>query len=103
MAPSCPFCLREIPSGIMECPSYNHPYRSDTLSFANVSQKVQENHPHENRKQIRFPIKLRVAYSTPKGFIDDYIFNLSLGGLFVETKNPLSPGAFRRSRRNNRY
>ena len=92
MALNCPFCFQEITPGITECPSCNHTYNSDTLRFINISQKVQEKHPHENRKQVRFPIKLRVVYSTPKAFADDYIFNLSFGGLFIETNNPLSSG-----------
>ncbi len=85
----CPFCSEEITPKTAECPSCGHTYDSDLLQFFRSSYKES---PDERRRQRRFSKKLKVAYATPKEFIDSYIFNLSVGGLFIETKEPLNQG-----------
>jgi uncharacterized protein (TIGR02266 family) len=59
------------------------------LQFNRTSYKE---YSEERRKQARVAKRLKVAYATPKEFVDRYIFNLSVGGLFIETKEPLSQG-----------
>jgi len=49
-------------------------------------------YPDERRKQGRFSKRFKVVYATPKAFVKSYIFNLSVGGLFIETKEPLNQG-----------
>ena len=89
MALFCPFCSEEITPKTAECPSCGHTYDSDLLQFFRSSYKES---PDERRRQRRFSKKLKVAYATPKEFIDSYIFNLSVGGLFIETKELLNQG-----------
>ena len=93
MALFCPFCSEPITAETTKCPSCDHIYSSDTLSFINLSQKGQDEYPEERRKHTRFPIKLKAVYVSPKDFMEHYIFDLSLGGLFIETNNFLDPGA----------
>jgi uncharacterized protein (TIGR02266 family) len=92
MALFCPFCSDKITPATTECLSCVHTFSSHTLSFLELSCKAQDTYPHENRKQVRFPLKLRVVSYTPEAFIHHYTSNLSLGGLFIETNAILSPG-----------
>jgi len=92
MALFCPFCSEEIAPSATECLSCERTYNPHTLSFLDLSQEAQDIHPHESRKQVRFPIKLRVMAHTPEAFLDYYTSNVSLGGLFVETNTVLRPG-----------
>ncbi len=43
----------------------------------------------EKRKEPRIPVRIRIQYETADKFFEDYIRNLSLGGIFVETSKPL--------------
>jgi len=88
----CPFCSELVPSETTKCPYCDHIYSSDTLSFINLSAKGQDEYPEERRKQTRFAVKLKAVFVSPKDFMEHYIFDLSLGGLFVETDNPLDTG-----------
>ena len=47
---------------------------------------------NEYREHARMPIELEVRYSKLNGFFSDYTRNISKGGAFIETKNPLPPG-----------
>jgi len=92
MALFCPFCSDEITLTATECLSCVHTYSPHTLSFLDLSLRAQDIYPHENRKQVRFPITLRVISCTPEAFIHHHSANLSLGGLFIETNAIMSPG-----------
>jgi type IV pilus assembly protein PilZ len=43
----------------------------------------------ETRQEQRYPVNLRVDYSTRDAFIANRITNLSKGGLFIPTEKPL--------------
>lgn len=43
----------------------------------------------EKRGAPRVPVRIRIEYETADRFFQDYIRNLSLGGIFIETSNPL--------------
>jgi type IV pilus assembly protein PilZ len=45
-----------------------------------------------DRRAPRLPISLEVAYRTAGAFLVSYSVNLSKGGLFLETSQPLDPG-----------
>ncbi len=45
------------------------------------------------RKAERLQHELLVAYRTVDGFITDFAVNISRGGLFINTRNPLSVGS----------
>ena len=46
----------------------------------------------EQRVETRIPIRVRVEYSSMDDFIDDYTSNISLGGMFVRSAQPLALG-----------
>jgi type IV pilus assembly protein PilZ len=45
-----------------------------------------------DRREPRLPISLEVAYRTAGAFLVSYSVNLSKGGIFIETSEPLQPG-----------
>src|SRR5579864_3480994 len=45
-----------------------------------------------DRRLPRLPISLEVAYRTAGAFLVSYSVNLSKGGIFLETSQPLEPG-----------
>jgi type IV pilus assembly protein PilZ len=47
----------------------------------------------EKRKGTRAPIEIRVEYRTVGSFLSDWVVNISRGGMFIHTKNPLKIGA----------
>ena len=44
---------------------------------------------HERRRSRRVPVQIQIQYTTADGFFQDYVRNLSLGGIFIETPKPL--------------
>lgn len=46
----------------------------------------------ERRRTARVPVRIQIQYQTADQFFKDYIQNLSLGGIFIETDSPLSVG-----------
>ncbi len=49
-------------------------------------------HPKPTRKAERLQHELLVAYRTVDGFITDWAVNISRGGIFINTRNPLAAG-----------
>jgi len=47
----------------------------------------------EKRKGARAPIEIRVEYRTVGSFLSDWVVNISRGGMFISTENPLRVGA----------
>ena len=47
----------------------------------------------ERRKDRRLPVQVLVEYSCTEDFIVDYTANISIGGMFVQTTEPLDLGA----------
>ena len=43
----------------------------------------------ERRRARRVPVEIQIQYETADGFFQDYMRNLSLGGIFIETPKPL--------------
>lgn len=48
---------------------------------------------NERREAPRANVELVIEYSDLEHFCQDYARNISLGGIFVETRNPLSIGS----------
>ncbi len=46
----------------------------------------------EKRRTTRVNARLKVRYGDVTGFISDYTMNISRGGMFISTKDPLKPG-----------
>ena len=46
----------------------------------------------DRRIQRRLPIRITVEYSDLEDFLTDYTANLSIGGMFIETEEPLGVG-----------
>jgi uncharacterized protein (TIGR02266 family) len=90
---SCPFCPAEITTETTVCPSCGTKYDFSTLKFLKILiRESLKPSLQERREELRAPTKLKIGYSSPKELLKDYLFNLSLGGLFVETKDPLRIG-----------
>ena len=70
--------------------------RRDMIKFLFESSKgkktLSTECPDERREDIRVSKEFKVAYSTPEAFGEDYIFNLSTGGLFIHADSPLNEG-----------
>jgi uncharacterized protein (TIGR02266 family) len=47
----------------------------------------------EKRKEARATTEIRVEYRTVGSFLSDYLVNISKGGMFIHTRNPLKVGA----------
>ena len=47
----------------------------------------------ERRFERRLPIRITVEYEDTEDFLTDYTANLSIGGMFIETDEPLAMGA----------
>jgi uncharacterized protein (TIGR02266 family) len=47
---------------------------------------------HKARRANRLQHELLVAYRTVDGFITDWAVNISRGGIFINTRNPLAVG-----------
>jgi len=50
------------------------------------------NEKEEKRAYKRFSKILEVKYSSVKGLISDWTMNISKGGMFISTRNPLPEG-----------
>ena len=48
--------------------------------------------PKSGRRADRLQHELLVAYRTVDGFITDWAVNISRGGIFINTRNPLPVG-----------
>ena len=46
----------------------------------------------DKRGEKRIPVQLDVRYQSLEGFISDYSMNISQGGMFISTRNPLPLG-----------
>lgn len=94
MALFCPFCSQEIAPEMNDCPSCGYAYDSETLKFfKSVYNVISEEYPDERRRQLRVTKKFKVSYGSAKAFVNSYLFNLSVGGLFIKTDAPLEQGS----------
>ncbi|MBL8921813.1 MAG: TIGR02266 family protein [Myxococcaceae bacterium] len=59
--------------------------------MADKAPKTSDNKP--TRKAERLQHELLVAYRTVDGFITDWAVNISRGGIFINTRNPLPVGS----------
>jgi uncharacterized protein (TIGR02266 family) len=55
-----------------------------------MSAKIEK--PRTERQADRLEHELLVAYKTVDGFITDWAVNISRGGIFINTRNPLEVG-----------
>lgn len=46
----------------------------------------------ERRKSKRYPTEIEVRYSSEQGLAVEWITNISKGGMFIKSENPLPPG-----------
>lgn len=89
----CPYCTSEITPETSQCLSCGTVYGPDTLELVRIIfEKGDQRYENERRRQIRLSKVFKASYLTPKDFAESYIHGLSLGGVFVETNDPLDPG-----------
>lgn len=48
--------------------------------------------PSDKRQAERLPIRMLVEYESSEDFLIDYTANMSIGGMFIQTGNPLPVG-----------
>ena len=93
MALFCPFCSEEIAPEMNDCPSCGYAYDAETLKFfRSVYDVASEEFPDDRRRQLRITKKFKVSYRSAQSFVNSYLFNLSVGGLFIKTDILLEPG-----------
>ena len=88
----CPFCSTESSLGFAGCPSCGVAYNPETLSYMKVTQKVRKRFPDDHRKHVRAQEMIKVVYASPNAFVDSYLFNYHIGGIFIETDDPRNQG-----------
>ena len=89
----CPYCTSEISPETNQCSSCCTKYGDDTVELIRIIfEKADQEYENERRKHIRVQKTFKVSYSSPKHFAESYIHDLSLGGVFVVTNDPLEPG-----------
>jgi uncharacterized protein (TIGR02266 family) len=57
-----------------------------------MADKADKKNTSASRKADRLQHELLVAYRTVDGFITDWAVNISRGGIFINTRNPLAIG-----------
>lgn len=60
------------------------------LLLRRIARESPRRDTNEHRREARIPKTLRVSYSTRTGNVGVVISNLSVGGLFIKTNDPLS-------------
>jgi len=91
---SCPYCTKEIDPESTGCSSCGTAYGSDTLRFLRDALKNGSLESSSERRRLdRVPRKFKIAYPTPDALKEAYLSNVSTGGVFIKTDNPLNDGA----------
>ena len=89
----CPYCTKEIAPETTQCSSCGTIYSSDTLKFLkSLIKKAPQEYPDERRKHTRFHKTFKITFPTPKTLKKHYLSDISPGGLFIKTNNPLNQG-----------
>jgi Tfp pilus assembly protein PilZ len=58
----------------------------------NLLYQLEKGRPKEKRQSPRKNVSVPVEYATPQGTYQDFIKNVSAGGVFIETKEALEVG-----------
>jgi type IV pilus assembly protein PilZ len=89
----CSFCSREVSPSATECPWCGAAFHTETLSLLtdDFPDEPQEK-PGSQRKFVRVPQSYKVAYFSRKELAENYLSDISLGGLFIATDDPLAQG-----------
>ena len=89
----CPLCSEAISTETSQCPSCGVAYSADTRTFLTSTIKgAQQSHPEERRRQYRFYRWYKVIYYTQEAFRENYLSDISTGGIFIQTDEPLKQG-----------
>lgn len=62
------------------------------MGQSSASQRNQDLSEDERRENRRLPIRVLVEYECMEDFLVDYTANISIGGMFIKTDNPLEVG-----------
>ena len=90
MSNCCPYCAKEVPDTEIRCPSCGTTYGFETLMLLkSVVKAAVEGHPTEARHHQRINKRFKIVYPTVASFRRDYLSNISKGGVFIETPDPL--------------
>ena len=93
MAVYCPFCSEPISADTSQCPSCGTGYSADTRRFlTSTITQAQQAQIEERRKHFRFYRWHKIVYYTRAAFVESYLTDISTGGLFIQTDEPLRQG-----------
>ena len=88
----CSFCSKAIRPETTQCPWCGYAFALETLDSSTSTEQDLEQESKIHRDYIRIPHKFKVVYSIPEKFAESYLSDISLGGLFIETQEPLNKG-----------
>jgi type IV pilus assembly protein PilZ len=73
-------------------PSLRMTVRFDGQPYTGAVMKKKSEAGAERREHKRKPVSMVINYETLDQFFEDYVTNISLGGVFIQSKNPLPIG-----------
>jgi uncharacterized protein (TIGR02266 family) len=89
----CPFCAKEITPDEIQCFSCGTTYSFETLlNIRSIAKQAKLEDPSEGRRCPRFRRKFSVIYTCSKGLRKRHLSDISRGGVFIKSNNPLHPG-----------
>lgn len=89
----CSFCSREVPPEATECPYCGVTFNTQTLSLLTDDfPEAPQEEASPQRKYVRVPQSYKVAYFSRQELAESYLSDISLGGLFIATDDPLDQG-----------
>lgn len=89
----CPYCTQEVTIETTQCPKCGYAYGSDTLNMLTSSTKnPPSKNPCDCPRRSKTKKTFKIAYPTPKAFVNNYLSDVATGGLFIKTRAPLDPG-----------
>jgi uncharacterized protein (TIGR02266 family) len=89
----CPYCTHEITPETIQCPECGYIYGPDTLNvLTKLPKNGSSNKSARDLKPVQVRKKFKIAYPTPKAFVNNYLNDVGTGGLFIKTKAPFDPG-----------
>jgi uncharacterized protein (TIGR02266 family) len=89
----CSFCSREVSPQSTECPWCGVSFHTEILSLLTDDfPEAPQEEPAAHRRHVRVPQSYKVAYFSRQDLAKSYLSDISLGGLFIATNDPLDQG-----------
>ena len=90
----CPYCIKKIPFDAVECLYCGTDFGSQTIKILRPVVNQPLFTADEDRREVnRIPKQFKIVYNSGSELINTYLDNISVGGVFIPTENPLGSGA----------